>query len=428
MLTSRLVSIYMKNVNILLLLILSNISFAQQSKQNNTWLVSGFFPGPSLTNGASLNFEDCETNVLANATGFQFEGQTAISDSLTGALLFYSNGLQVRNSLGQLMSNGLQVGTSNSKAQNLIVKKPGGGTLYYLFSPETQAGVITNTLIPGLNGFSYSVIDMSLNGGLGEIVSNANLLMPTGNCEMVTGVYHQNGQDVWIIGHQYGNSTFFVFLLTSQGISQGPILISEGPTILTFQPGNYANSNYDAIGELKASPDGSKLAFTTFYNGYTCLLDFDNSTGQISNAINLNLGSGGYGTSFSQDNTKLYFSRVDETQGDFSFLVGGWLVQFDITSNDPAIIQASLTEIFSSGTGFRSLKLGPDGKIYVARSTLVASGYGASYLGVINNPNESGLACNFVNDGVFIGANNGRWGRMNRVLYWKRIYQKKRML
>ncbi len=391
------------------------MSFGQQSKQHFNWIVGGFFPGPAQQNGATINFEGCESNVLENAVGVQFEGQTAISDSETGELLFYSNGLQVRNALGEPMSNGLQIGVTNSKAQNLIVKKPGPGSLYYLFTPEPQAGLVTNTLIPNLNGFTYTVIDMELNGGLGDIVSSANLLMPIGNCEMVTGVYHQNGQDVWIIGHQYGNNTFFVFLLTSDGITSGPILSNVGPTILTFQPGNYANSNYDAIGELKASPNGEKLAFTTFFNGYTCLLDFNNETGEITNAIDLELGSAGYGTSFSQDNSKLYFSRVDATQGDLSFLNGGWLVQFDVTSNDATTIQESLVEIFSSETGFRSLKLGPDGKIYVARSTLVAAGLGSSYLGVINNPNESGLACNYVNDGVFLGENNGRWG-LNNVI------------
>ncbi len=405
----------MKYVGVLILLLSLNLSFAQQSKQNFTWLVSGFQPGPFPTNGVSLSFEDCETSVLPNALGIQFEGQTAISDSITGGLLFYSNGYQALNALGQVMPNGTQIGITNSKAQNLIVKKPGGGTLYYLFTPEPQAGLVSNVLIPGLNGFSYSIIDMSLQGGLGDVVSSANLLMPSGNCEMVTGVYHQNGEDIWIIGHQYASNTFFAFLLTSDGVETTPVLSDVGPTLLTFQPGNYANSNYDAIGELKASPDGNKLAFTTFYNGYTCLFDFNKTTGEITNPINLDLGSAGYGTSFSQDNSKLYFSRVDETQGGVSFLSNGSIVQFDISSNDPSTIQNSMTEIFSSPTGFRSLKLGPDGKIYVARTTLANGGNGASYLGVINNPNESGLACNFLNDGVFIGAGNGRWGLNNAI-------------
>jgi gliding motility-associated-like protein len=73
-----------------------------------------------------------------------------------------------------------------------------------------------------------------------------------------------------------------------------------------------------------------------------------------------------------------------------------------------------MTTIFQSQQGFRSLKLGLDGKIYVARTTLINGGNGASFIGVINNPNESGLACNYEHDGVFIGP-NGKWGLNNAI-------------
>jgi gliding motility-associated-like protein len=258
---------------------------------------------------------------------------------------------------------------------------------------------------------------MSLAGGLGAVVSSGNLLQPFQNCEMVTGVYHPNGQDIWIIGHKYGNNTFFAYLLTPSGINPAPVFSSVGPSIVTPGTSVYANSNYDAVGELKASPDGSKLALTTFYNSYTCLFQFDNTNGVVSNPIPLSLGpnSAGYGTSFSQDNSKLYFSRVDPTQGGVSFLSNGAIIQFDITTYSQAAIQASFYVVFSSPTGFRSLKLGPDGKLYAARTTLTSGGNGASYLAVINNPNQAGAACNFVNDGIFIGANKGRWGLNNTI-------------
>lgn len=394
-----------------------SLGFSQQSLKNSNWMFGGTNIGPNVpqTPGPSLNFINCSPLVENDSPGAQFEGQTAISDSITGNLLFYSCGNQVRNALGQLMPNGNIVGTSNSISQNLIVKKPGVNSIYYLFTPETQAGAIISTANPGLNGFSYSIIDMSLSGGLGAVVSNGNLLQPFQNCEMVTGVYHDNGQDIWIIGHKYGSNTFFVYLLTSSGISSTPVYSNVGPTIVTSGTSNYASSNYDAVGELKASPDGTKLAFTTFYNGFTCLFSFDKTNGAVSNPIPLSLGSAGYGTSFSPDNTKLYFSRVDATQGGISFLNNGSLVQFDISSNNQAVIQSSMYVVFSSTTGFRSLKLGPNGKLYVARTTLTNGGNGSSYLAVINNPNQSGAACNFVNDGVFIGLNRGRWG-LNNVI------------
>lgn len=390
---------------------------AQGTLQHNNWMVGGTNVGFGIapTPGPSLNFSNCTPTVINNAPGAQFEGQTAISDPNTGALLFYSSGSQVRNALGQLMTNGNQVATSNSISQNLIVKKPGSSTIYYLFTPETQAGAIVSTTNPGINGFSYSIIDMSLSGGLGAVVSNGNLLQPFQNCEMVTGVYHQNGQDIWIIGHKFGSNTFFAYLLTSAGVNPTPVYSSVGPTIITPGSNNYANSNYDAVGELKASPNGQKLAFTTFYNGYTCLFDFNKTNGAVSNPIPLNLSAAGYGVSFSPDNSKLYFSRVDPSQGGVSFLSNGSIVQFDITSNSQATIQSSMYIVYSSTTGFRSLKLGPNGKLYVARTTLTAGGNGSSYLAVINNPNLAGAACNFVNDGVFIGVNRGRWG-LNNVI------------
>lgn len=407
----------MRLLSFFLILIFASLGLAQATLQNNNWMVGGTNVGPGVpqTPGPSLNFSNCTPTVFNNAPGAQFEGQTAISDPNTGALLFYSSGSQVRNALGQIMPNGNIVATSNSISQNLIVKKPGSNTLYYLFTPETQAGAIISTTNPGINGFSYSVIDMSLAGGLGAVVSNGNLLQPFQNCEMVTGVYHQNGQDIWIIGHKFGSNTFFAYLLTSAGVNPTPVYSSVGPTIITPGSNNYANSNYDAVGELKASPNGQKLAFTTFYNGYTCLFDFDKTNGAISNPIPLNLGSAGYGVSFSPDNSKLYFSRVDPSQGGVSFLNNGSIVQFDITSNSQATIQASMYIVYSSPTGFRSLKLGPNGKLYAARTTLTAGGNGASYLAVINNPNLAGAACNFVNDGVFIGLNRGRWG-LNNVI------------
>lgn len=398
---------------------LFSLGFAQQTLQNNNWMFGATTVGFGIpqSTGPSLNFNNCSPTVAYNSPGVQFEGQTAISDATTGNLLFYSSGSQLRNALGQIMPGGNLVATSNSISQNLIVKKPGSSTIYYHFSPETQAGAIISTTNPGLNGFSYSIIDMSLAGGLGAVVSSGNLLQPFQNCEMVTGVYHPNGQDIWIIGHKFGNNTFFAYLLTPSGINPTPVYSSVGPSIVTPGSTNYANSNYDAVGELKASPDGTKLAFTTFYNSYTCLFQFNSTNGVVSNPIPLSLGpnSAGYGTSFSQDNSKLYFSRVDPTQGGVSFLPNGAIIQFDISTYSQAAIQASFYVVYSSPTGFRSLKLGPDGKLYAARTTLTAGGNGASYLAVINNPNQAGAACNFVNDGIFIGANKGRWGLNNTI-------------
>jgi hypothetical protein len=62
----------------------------QQSKQNFNWMFGATPVGPNVvqTPGPSLNFSDCSVSVENNSAGFQFEGQTAISDPSTGNLLF----------------------------------------------------------------------------------------------------------------------------------------------------------------------------------------------------------------------------------------------------------------------------------------------------------------------------------------------------
>jgi gliding motility-associated-like protein len=317
------------------------------------------------------------------------------------------------NANGAVMQNGQIVGITNSQAQNLIIKKPGSANIFYMISPDTQAGLLVNTNYPTVTGWKYAEVDMSLNGGLGAVTSVFNFLKEAGNCEMITGVYHANGEDIWLIGHEYGSNNFFTFLVTAAGINPVPTLTAAGPVVFTAPPGVPANSNFDAIGELKASPDGSKLAFTTFFNGFTCLVDFNNATGAISNPIELSIDGAGYGTSFSPDNTKLYFTGYES--GNLQFNVNNSIYQFDISSNDPATIQNSRTTIFTDVAGFKSLKLGPDRKLYVARATAVQLGNGAPYIGVINEPNNAGLACNYVHDGVFLNGPYGTWGLNNSI-------------
>lgn len=383
-----------------------------QTKQNFNWQLnnSGF---SSDYVGAALNFDNCVPTVLNNSLGSGFEGQSSISDSETGALLLYTDGYNIYNANNELMQNGSGAGLGNTYSQTIIIKKPGSSTLFYVITPDVQAGLVQNINYLDANGIIFAEVDMTLDGGLGGVTSIFNPLKPAGNCEMLTGVYHANGEDIWLIGHEYGNNNFFTFLITAGGINPVPTITPAGPVVLTTQAGVAQDSNFDAIGELKASLNGSKLAFTTYYNGYTCLVDFDNATGAISNSIELSLDGSGYGVSFSPDNTKLYFSSMPGQT--FPGIENNSIYQFDISSNDQSTIQDSRTTIFNYEAGFRSLKMGPDGKIYVARTTTTQQGNGSSYIGVINEPNNLGLACNYVHDAVNLNGPYGTWGLNNSI-------------
>ncbi|MFA7274478.1 MAG: T9SS type A sorting domain-containing protein [Crocinitomicaceae bacterium] len=375
-----------------------------QSKQNYVWKFG--------STGAGIDFSTCSPTLLTNGINnlMPFEGQSAISDNTTGTLLFYTDGYNIYDSTNNVMQYGNGAGLNNSLTQTIIIKKPGSNSIYYMFTPDMQGGLVYNAMYPNSRGLNYALVDMSLNGGLGSVVSIFNSLKDTSNCEKLTAVYHSNGQDVWLIGHEYGNNNFFSFLITSSGINYVPVISSVGPVVHTWQSGSPGSSNYDAIGEMKASPNGSKLAFTSYYNGTSCLVDFDKSTGVVSNPIPLEIESGGYGVTFSPDNLKLYISGVDTNTGAPNYSYNGKIFQFDVSSNYQTTIQNSRTTIYTDPNGmFRSLKLGIDGKIYVSR------GNNPNYLGVINNPNGGGLFCNYAHDGKYLSGLQGRWGLNNSI-------------
>ncbi|RZK29523.1 MAG: hypothetical protein EOO63_08875, partial [Hymenobacter sp.] len=57
----------------------------------------------------------------------------------------------------------------------------------------------------------------------------------------------------------------------------------------------------------------------------------------------------------------------------------------------------------SSNHKIGALQRGPDGKIYVARED-------NSFLGVIAQPNASGTACSYVDDGLKLGGRRSKLG------------------
>ncbi|HZG01499.1 MAG TPA: hypothetical protein VEY71_10875, partial [Chitinophagales bacterium] len=300
----------------------------------------------------------------------QSEGVASISDA-SGNLLFYTSGIDVWNKFDVQMPNGFGLwGDPSSTQSGVIVQKPGSTTEYYLFTCAAQAGgTFTSSTYDGV---AYSIVDMTLDGGNGDVVAaskNTPLLAST--AEKLTAVRHCNGVDVWIIMHKWESDAFYAFLLTASGVDPVPVISNIGP-LYTNAAGT--GSNEETIGYLKASPQGDKLASCVWYveNNDVELYDFDKMTGVVSNYTPLPTGGWAYGASFSPDGTKLYASFID---------VNGWLpysiVQWDLSAPNPA---STMTIIDPNVVYMGAMQLGPDGKIYVSEGA-------ASSLHVINNPN-----------------------------------------
>lgn len=367
------------------------VTVTQGQKYGNVW---------QFGNQVGLDFNGCNPVVIeGNNSGF--EGCSTIADS-TGQLLFYTNSDKVWDKLHNLMPNGNLIVTGGSLSQVIIIPNHLSVDLYYIITTDIQAN--------GNLSFQYHVVDMTLNGGLGDVLSSNNILSNQNVTEQIAATYHSNGIDIWLMTHEYGTSNFLAFLVTSTGISTTPTISNIGPAHVA------CTSNINARGEIKFSPDGNKLAFNG--NGIggndpsniLALFDFDNNTGMVSNPINLPFSRGEFGLSFSPDNSKLYGS----TWKAFNFTLSdyNYLYQFDLTSGIPSTIVNSRQVIDSTqvGSNYGTLKIGPDGKIYVRYTN-------SSYLGVINSPNLSGAGCNYVQNGIFIGNQTSQYGLNNYIEY-----------
>ncbi|MBB6611762.1 T9SS type A sorting domain-containing protein [Pontibacter sp. Tf4] len=343
-----------------------------------------------------------------------FGGSAVMSDKDSGALLFYTNGRTIRNSMHQPMPNGhySPLDCANGIGQPaLIVPMPGNEDLYYVFHqnfrtyPEGDKLYQICTTVPAL-AYSmdvlYSVVDMRLNNGLGDVVAmQKDMLLQTKATEKLTAVPHSNGRDYWLVTHEWDSDAFVVHLITPAGISS-PFVQRIGS--VHRQKPNHDNS--EIRGMMKASPDGKKLAVAV--NGGARpfdLFDFDAATGILSNYVNLGNLHEQFGVSFSPDNSKLYVSNVDISRMRDGEYYPDNIVQFDLLAGDTeAIITSAQSVIMDNplfnrppqggiGGGFNDMQLAPDGKIYMIGNNwmVLDPSLGNNNVVVLHAPNKKGF-------------------------------------
>ncbi len=298
-----------------------------------------------------------------------YEGCSGISDN-AGNLLFYSDGIKVWDRNHNQMPNGYGLLGHQSTTQVLIVPKPGSNAQYYIFTPPYY--YFTTPLC-------YSVVDMSLNGGNGDVTLK-NIALLDSSTEKVAAVRHSNGTDIWIAAHTFGNADFHLFLLTASGIGS-PVVSTIGSVHTSYF--------YNKGGYLKFSAAGDKIAAAVVRDNLLEVFDFDKTTGIVTHPIHVGPGgattnNGFYGVEFSPDGSRLYATK----------LTPSYLIQFNLLAGSDSAVINSADTIFSlpTGTGlnpfFGGLQAGPDGRIY----SLIAYTH---HLACITNPNQLGVACSY---------------------------------
>jgi gliding motility-associated-like protein len=346
--------------------------------------------------GLQFNGNGSVTPLLDGALSTN-EGCASISDKF-GNLLFYTDGITVWDRTNSIMTNGNGLlGDPSSTQSAIIVPKPEDNDIYYIFTVNALDGDVHNTSL--LQGLNYYIVDMSV-GANGAVTGRGNgdqpLLSP--NSEKITAVRSADCSSIWVIT-QFLDS-FYAYEVSATGVDNTPV-ISVTPTLVPL--GGY---RYNAIGYMKASPDGSRIAVahSTVSNvtnrsapGKLLVYDFDTATGQVSNEQELDvINRSPYGIEFSPNNELLYVTcDFYDATGNY---IDGRLFQYDLLAAD---INASRVQLGGLVNG--ALQLGPNGNIY-------GSQFGSNSLNVINDPNERGTACNFVAGQQTLGGRTASFG------------------
>jgi len=395
-----------KSITLFFLLLVCSEIVAQN--QYNVWYAGAHDPAGSFQS-PGVDFNGTAPTSLNNSEMGFTEGGTVMCDA-SGNLLFYTDGSTVLNAMHDTMLNGENLGLGAAMfttTQNSIAI-PFLDTNYY--------GLIVNDgLTSGTGtGLFYSTIDRTLDGGLGGINAVKNIPILSNTHEKLVAIRHNNGTDFWIVTVVANN--YYAYLFTSpQDYNSTDLSCMIADTVVSYGVGPLDISG--AYNRIKVSPQNDKLALMTTSSGDVFFLDFDNSTGAVSNPFMVGSLSGIVATvdtwsnaySFSPDGSYFYVIR-DSMPNPFIEPVVSKLYQFDMSVPEASIpgtkqligvlpdsVLAGISVQFSG-----DLQIGPDGKVYISYMSL-SPGENNSFFSAIDNPNTAGAS--IIDMAVSLGGN-----------------------
>lgn len=333
-----------KCVLIALLCLLLQVQASAQG-ENNIWT----FAGPPLTY-SGLDFNGSGPTYISSASD-AIKASATVSDP-SGHLLFYYDGHVYDRTHTAMPSGGGLHGDPGARQGAAIAPVAGTTDQYYLFTLSSYNEV---TRAGGL--LSYSIVDMSLNGGLGDINPLIkNIRIDSGISEKM--IIAGDCKTRWLLVHHPDSGKFYAYNLAA-GVGT-PVISYAGVSL----PDRYVN------GEMKITRNNRHIALVNWWT--TELYDFDNLTGNVRNYRLIDSSHNMiFSLEFSPSGEKLYVSSTD-------------LYQYDLSAGSIAAIRASKYVVHKGPTG--SIRLGPDGMIYVCHTSAYSR---------IRSPEQNGMLCDF---------------------------------
>lgn len=340
--------------------------------------------------GVNLRFQPGQQPSTSLNTPFDDFFQVTMSDPLTGEILFVTDRDGVRDRFGDLMPNGGDFLFDF----NLIVAAiphPGNDDLFYVFSTEDTGPVNEQPI-------EYSIVDMSLNNGLGDVtVKRIPFAEPS--LWPVTAISQPDGAGYWFITHPTFGNEFHCYHITSgSGLDTVPVVRTIGPS---------TGPCFPFIPTMSVSPGNDRLAFLwssdpgqgQFAGDRIWVFDIDPTDLTFSDPTVFEAAYDGAhrALALSANGSVLYASIISGAAGIPE------IVQYDLSSGVPSVITATAYGIHvptADTNVFSYLRLMPDSMIY---------GTGAippwrSKLVRIHEPDAIGADCNLDPVGLETGA------------------------
>ena len=320
---------------------------------------------------AGVRFINGKNPVAVNTyKGWSYEGTSILNDSNGRVVLYsYSYYLYDSNNILQNEDFILKGGWSSCQPIQLIRHRKSNDV--HIFTTSPVAGVSTD-------GFNHIIYNK------GFKTKYKNIFKDIG--EKQTSIFHQNGNDIWLMTHSLPNDTFYSFLVTQKGLIECPIINKIGATYTDENP---------TQGVLKFSPSGKYCANANWNLNRIELYKYDKENSRLYDLITI-VQTFPYAIEYSPDEKYLYFNDR-----------GTHIYQINLNQWNKDSIEKSRKIIATAKTNlYFQLQLGPDKKIYVAL-------YGQGYIGRIENPNISDTLCDYQNNFLHLTGRTSEGGFPN---------------
>jgi hypothetical protein len=387
----------MKKIYIITIL-LSTTSIALAQKHDYNWIFG--YNNNSTTprfGGASIDFNTSPSTVYPDKKKIDMRGYCGICSDSSGHLIFYTNGISIRDTTHNIMLHGdtINPGPVWLNWQGLsfpngpfcfALPAPGASNQYFFFHMSVT---IMPVIGPVTSPFYYTVIDMNGNNGLGAVTQKNQVLLPIGkDYTDPVAVKHGNGRDWWIITGIVSEPVLYTFLLDPDGV--------HGP-YETAMPYEFPGEAYQSINAM--APDGRTYVRCDGLQGLY-LYDFDRCSGTFGDLRVLPFADPdffGFATVFAPNSRHLYISS-------WEYVTVLDLHAADIAATHDTLAyfdgQASPNEPFL--TGYWNPNLGPDGKIYYTTPSSTMA------MHVVHDPDLPGLGADVQQHGLDLPKlNNG---------------------